>query len=69
MRSIKPRELIQILQNRGFYIHHQKGSHIYLKTHLDHTIRVTVPLHKKDLKIGTLLSILRQANLSKEDLG
>ena len=68
MRSIKPKEIIRLLQDRGFYIHHQRGSHVYLKSYSDPTILVTVPLHNKDLKIGTLLSILRQAGISKEDV-
>jgi predicted RNA binding protein YcfA (HicA-like mRNA interferase family) len=68
MRSLKPREVIKLLQDRGFYIHHQHGSHVILKSHVNPILRVTVPLHTKDLKIGTLLSILRQAEISKEQI-
>lgn len=68
MRSFKPREILKLLQDRGFYIHHQRGSHIVLKSQANPVLRVTVPLHTKDLKIGTLLSILRQAGISKEQI-
>jgi predicted RNA binding protein YcfA (HicA-like mRNA interferase family) len=30
--------------------------------------RVVVPLHKKDLPKGTLLEILKQASINKEEL-
>lgn len=34
----------------------------------DLTKRVTLPLHNKDLKPGTLNSILKQAGITKEEL-
>ena len=34
---------------------------------VDKTIRVTVPVHRKDIKIGTLSSILKQAGLTVEE--
>ncbi|MDD4126433.1 MAG: type II toxin-antitoxin system HicA family toxin, partial [Methanomicrobium sp.] len=44
-----------------------KGSHhIYL--HPETRQRVVIPVHKKDLPKGTLMEILRQAGISKEDL-
>ena len=62
--SVKPKELLKILEKIGFHIHHQTGSHIILK---NHDTRVVLPFHNKDLKLGTLMNILRQANLSKKD--
>ena len=53
--SVKPKKLLKILQQQGFYIHHQKGSHVILKSNKDHSLRVTLPLHNKDLKKKTLL--------------
>lgn len=66
--SVKPKKLLQILKKKGFYIHHQKGSHLVLKSINNENLRVTLPYHTKDLKIKTLLSILREANLDKDIL-
>lgn len=63
--SVKPKELLRILEKQGFNVHHQTGSHIILKNNDD--TRVIIPFHNKDLKMGTLLSIIKQANLSKKD--
>ena len=66
--AIKPKKLLQILQKQGFYIHHQKGSHLVLKSKHDNLLRVILPFHTKDLKRKTLLSILKQAGLDKSIL-
>lgn len=64
MKSIKPKQLIKVLERKGFMFVRQKGSHrLYRKNEL----RVTVPYHNKDLKPGTLKNILRQAGISEED--
>lgn len=65
MRPFKPRQIIKVLENKAFKFVRQKGSHrLYRKGDL----RVTVPMHKKDLKPGTLRSILKQAGITKEEL-
>jgi predicted RNA binding protein YcfA (HicA-like mRNA interferase family) len=64
MKSYKPKELLKIFKKLGFYIHHQKGSHMILKS-ADGTRRVTIPIHNKDLKIKTLLAILKDAGIDK----
>jgi predicted RNA binding protein YcfA (HicA-like mRNA interferase family) len=51
----------------GFYIDHQSGSHARLFHSVRPELRVTIPIHSKDLPSGTLKSILRQADLSVED--
>ena len=66
--SIKPKKLLKLLESHGFYIHHQKGSHLILKSIHNSVLRVTIPMHNKDLKIKTLLSILKEAELSKDIL-
>jgi predicted RNA binding protein YcfA (HicA-like mRNA interferase family) len=33
--AVKPKKLLQILKKEGFYIHHQKGSHLVLKSKMD----------------------------------
>ncbi len=65
MKSVKPRQIIKVLEEKGFKFIRQKGSHrLYRKEDL----RVTVPYHSKDLKPGTLQNILRQAGIKKEEL-
>lgn len=66
--SIKPKKILKILLRNGFYIHHQVGSHLVLKSSKHPITRVTIPIHNKDLKKKTLLSILKQAALDKSIL-
>jgi len=61
---ISGKELIKILENLGFEIVHQKGSHRYLQKE---KYKTCIPLHK-ELAKGTLLAILKQCGLTKEDL-
>lgn len=60
-------EVIKILSIFGFATIRQKGSHVVLgKVTTFGKIYCVVPLHK-ELKKGTLSSILRQAQISKEE--
>lgn len=59
---MKPKEILKILKKEGWEITNQRGSHIQL-THKEKKGKVTVPNHNKDLKTGTLKSILKQAGL------
>ena len=61
---ISGKELIKILENLSFQIVHQKGSHKYLQKG---KYKTCVPLHK-ELAKGTLLAILKQCGLTREDL-
>jgi predicted RNA binding protein YcfA (HicA-like mRNA interferase family) len=56
------------LERAGFFVHHIRGSHHYLR-HPDRPgLLITVPVHTRDLKRGTLRAILRQAGLTPDDL-
>ena len=66
--AIKPKKLLTLLTKKGFFIHHQKGSHAVLKHLKIPDLRITLPIHNKDLKRKTLLSILKQARLTVEDI-
>jgi len=56
---------MQILEKHGFVRVRQKGSHIIMQQEtIDSTITVPVPNHK-EIRIGTLQSIIRQSGLSK----
>jgi predicted RNA binding protein YcfA (HicA-like mRNA interferase family) len=50
--ALKAREIIRALERAGFFVHHQTGSHAQLK-------------HR--VPIGTLMAILRQAGLSRDE--
>jgi predicted RNA binding protein YcfA (HicA-like mRNA interferase family) len=65
--SVTGKQLITALEKLSFVIQRQKGSHVRLK---DQNGRVvTVPNHaNKTLGKGLLLKILKDAELSKEEL-
>ncbi|MBI3933257.1 MAG: type II toxin-antitoxin system HicA family toxin [Acidobacteria bacterium] len=65
--SVSPKQVLRALQKAGFSVHHVTGSHYVLKPSKNPTLRVTVPYHNRDLKLGTLRSIIRQAGLTFED--
>lgn len=58
------RYILKILSNNGFKRVDQSGSHIKLRKD---TLTVIVPADKKEIPIGTFMSILRQSRLSKSD--
>lgn len=60
------REMVKALHRIGFVVDHQRGSHIFLHN-LEKNISIVVPNHK-EIKKGTLNSILKKANISIKDL-
>ena len=67
MPALTPKDILRILQKRGFIFDRSSGSHqIWL--HPDSRKRVIIPTHNKDLPTGTLFAILKQAGISKDDL-
>jgi predicted RNA binding protein YcfA (HicA-like mRNA interferase family) len=56
-------EAIRALQKLGFVIARQKGSHVILRRG---STGCVVPNHK-EIKIGTLSSVLKQAGVSTEE--
>lgn len=61
------KEIIKILNKFGFIELRQKGSHVILKKYSGNKeIGCVVPLHK-EVAVGTLKGILKQANLSPAD--
>jgi len=65
-KEVYPKHAIKALRKLGFSVVHKKGSHVRL-AHTDGR-RVTVALHPKPLFLGTLHSILRQAEITREEL-
>ena len=67
MRTLSGKDICLILSEHGFIKVRQKGSHVIMqKLTEDSTITVPVPMHK-EIKIGTLHSIIRQSELAKRD--
>jgi predicted RNA binding protein YcfA (HicA-like mRNA interferase family) len=66
--SISGPQLVRILEKMGFVIKRQKGSHIQLFRESDRRF-TTVPVHgRKDIPIGTLKAILKDVEISSEEL-
>lgn len=57
-------EIVKLLQLLGFVQTRQRGSHVVLRRG---DTGCVVPLHK-EVKTGTLAGLLRQANLTIDDL-
>jgi len=55
-----------VLTRAGFFLHHTTGSY-YLKHPEKPALRVTLPWHSKDLKRGTLTSIIEQAGYTTSE--
>ena len=65
--SLTPKELIKLLEQKGFVFDRAKGSHqIYINA--EKKLRIVVPMHNKDLATGTLHAILKQAGIDKNEL-
>ena len=65
--SLPARKILPILYRLGFYERDKKGSHLILKRDKDGAL-VTIPIHPgRDIPRGTLLSIIKQAKLSKKE--
>ena len=67
LRKVSGREVVQALQRLGFHQTRQRGSHVVLVRETpEGKVGCVVPTHR-ELKVGTLRGILRQARLSPGD--
>lgn len=62
--TLSGRELIKLLEKAGFSVVRQKGSHVSLQKG---QFRTVVPLHD-ELAKGTMLAILKQCGMTRDDL-
>ena len=60
-------DLIKILKKIGFEPARQKGSHIVLVNNSSGSKRAIVVPNHKEIDQGTLLEIIRQAGLKRDD--
>ncbi len=61
------KEVIKALSKTGFQPLRQKGSHIILAKERTEGKRVVVVPNHKEIDIGTLLEIIRQAGLKRDE--
>ena len=68
MKSISGKTLCKIVEQRGWVLKRITASHhIYQKSAVNEIL--SIPVHNnKDLKIGTLKSLMKIADLSENDL-
>jgi len=64
---VSGRKVIKALSKAGFQVVGRKGSHIKLKKKVNDKVFVVIVPNHAELAKGTLKSILRQANISRED--
>jgi predicted RNA binding protein YcfA (HicA-like mRNA interferase family) len=65
--AVRPREVIRFLEGRGFILDHASGSH-FIFYHPVSRRRAVVPRHNRDMPKGTLLSLLREAGFTRDDI-
>ena len=64
--GVRAKEVIAALENAGFEVQRQKGSHVSLRN--AETRRTTVvPMHSAELPRWLLKKIIKDAGLSEED--
>jgi mRNA interferase HicA len=63
---VTSRQMVAALEQAGFVIDHQTGSHIALWRESDDR-RVVVPFHNRDLGRGLTLRIVKSAGLTREE--
>jgi predicted RNA binding protein YcfA (HicA-like mRNA interferase family) len=66
LRRISGKEAVSALERLGFVRTRQRGSHVVMKKMPEGTSGCVVPMHR-ELAVGTLRGILKQAGISPED--
>jgi predicted RNA binding protein YcfA (HicA-like mRNA interferase family) len=67
LRVLSGREVCKILERHRFIEVRRRGSHIVMQQTIPQgTVTVPVPDHT-ELKIGTLLSIIRQSGVARDE--
>jgi predicted RNA binding protein YcfA (HicA-like mRNA interferase family) len=67
LRVLSGREVCRILGQHGFVEVRRRGSHVVMQRRTDTgTVTVPIPDHP-ELKIGTLLSVIRQSGLQRSE--
>lgn len=64
--SLRPAQLVRVLEKAGWHGKRQTGSHIIM---VNEKLKkaVPIPMHTKDLKTGTAHGIIKRAGLTIEE--
>jgi predicted RNA binding protein YcfA (HicA-like mRNA interferase family) len=65
--ALTPQKVMKIIQKRGFLLDRVKGSH-HIFFHPETKRRVIIPFHKRELPVGTLIEILKQAGIERDEI-
>lgn len=65
--NITSKKLIKILKSLGFQLDHSTGSH-FIFYNSKTKKRAVVPYHTQDLPKGTIMSILREAGITRKEI-
>ena len=65
--ALKPKKVIKALEKHGFVLRRIRGSHHHLTFTGERRYQVSVPVHNKDMKPGTLHSIIKNAGLTAQE--
>ena len=65
--SVRPRVIIKFLKLNGFVLDRVSGSH-FIFYHPVKRRRAVVPQHNRDLPKGTMLSLLREAGFTRDEV-
>ncbi len=67
LKVLSGKEVCRILERHGFSEVRKRGSHVVMQKRLGlSTVTVPVPDHK-EIRTGTLLSIIRQSGISRAE--
>ena len=61
---VKAKRVVRALERAGFYVHHIKGGHYFLRKG---GANVIIPYHNKGLKPGTLHDIVKHSGLTVDE--
>ena len=65
-KTFSGNQVVKALRRIGYVVDHQRGSHIFMHN-LEKNISIIVPQHK-EIKKGTLNSIIKKAGISIDEL-
>jgi predicted RNA binding protein YcfA (HicA-like mRNA interferase family) len=67
-KRFSAKEIIKSLEHLGFTIISQRGSHIKMRGIIHGKLQTAIIPNHKQVATSTLASILRQANITKQEL-
>jgi predicted RNA binding protein YcfA (HicA-like mRNA interferase family) len=65
--ALKPKDILRLLEREGFFVPPHQRQSLRIEAPAQEALRVTLPWHGRDLKRGTLGSIIRQAGYTDSE--